>query len=87
MDANFLSIPIISCEIQPLFNFFQKFFHFSICATCATVAQVARCTNIFATLLISAIYDLKYQGLQINEDTNMFEVISNNPYAVVPAVC
>ena len=44
MFANFLSIPIISCRDTATFQF---------------VPQVAHCTNTFATLLISAIYDLK----------------------------
>ena len=46
MDANFLSIPIISCRDTATFQFVPL------------VAQVAHCTNIFATLLILAIYDL-----------------------------
>ena len=75
MDANFLNIRIISYRDAATFQFVPQ------------VAQVAYYTNIFATLLISTIYDLKYQGLQINDDTNMFEIISNNPYVVVPAFC
>ena len=68
MDANLLSIPIISCWDTATFQFVPLV---------PQVAQVAHCTNIFATLLISAIYDLKWKGLQINGETNMFEVISN----------
>ena len=75
MDANFLNIRIISNRDTATFQFVPQ------------VAQVAYYTNIFATLLISTIYDLKYQGLQINDETNMFEIISNNPYVVVPAFC
>ena len=30
---------------------------------------------------------MKQQSLQIYNHTNMFVVISNNPYEVVPAVC
>ena len=70
MDANFLNIRIISYRDTATFQF---------------VPQVAYYTNIFATLLISTIYDLKV--LQINDDTNMFEMIPNNPYVVVPAFC
>ena len=73
MDANFLNIRIIYYRDTATFKFVPL------------VAQLAYKTNIFATLLISTRYDLKYQGLQINDDTNMFEIISNNPYVVVPA--
>ena len=78
MNANFLNIRIISYQDTATFQFVPLV---------PQVAQVAYYTNIFATLLMSTIYDLKYQGLQINEYTNMFEIISNNPYVVVPAFC
>ena len=76
MYANFLNIRIISYRDTATFQFVPLV---------PQVAQVAYYTKIFATLLISTIYDLKYQGLQINDDTNMSEIISNNPYVVVPA--
>ena len=50
MDANFLSIPIIFCRDIATFQFVPLVL---------LVAQVAYYTNIFATLLISTIYDLK----------------------------
>ena len=74
MDTNFLSIPIISRRDTATFQFVPLV---------PQVAQVAYYTNIFATILISAIYYSKKQGHQINDDTNVFEVISNNPYVVV----
>ena len=47
MDTNFLNIRIISYRDTATFQFVPQ------------VAQVAYYTNIFATLLISTIYDLK----------------------------
>ena len=78
MDANFLNIRIISHRDTATFQFVPLV---------PQVAQVAYYSNIFATLLISTLNGLKYQGLQINDDTNMCEIISNNPYVVVPAFC
>ena len=78
MDTNFLNIRIISYRDTATFQFVSLV---------PQVAQVAYYTNIFATLLISTIYDLKKEGLQINDDTNMFEIISKNPYVVVPDFC
>ena len=75
MNANFLNIRIISYQETATFQ------------SMPLVPQVAYYTNIFATLLISTIYELKLQGLQINDDKNMFEIISNDPYVVVPAFC
>ena len=74
MDGNFLNIYIISYRDTATFQFVPQ------------VAQVAYYTNLFAALLISTIYDLKEQGLQINDDTNMFEIISNNPFFFLPLV-
>ena len=78
MNANFPNIRIIS---------YQDTATFQSVPLVPQVAQVTYYTNIFATLLISTIYELKLQGLQINDDKNMFEIISNNPYVVVPAFC
>ena len=50
MDANFLNICIISYRDTATFQFVPLV---------SQVAQVAYYTNIFATLLISTIYDLK----------------------------
>ena len=49
MDANFLSIPIISYRDTATFQFVPLV---------PQVAQVAYYTNILSTLLISRIYDL-----------------------------
>ena len=50
MDANFLNIRIISYRDTATFQFVPLV---------PQVAQVANYANIFATLLISTIYDLK----------------------------
>ena len=62
----FRAFQLFSTEIQPSFNLVLP------------VPQVAHGTNACATSLILAMYDQKSKVFQITNDTDMFEVISNN---------
>ena len=48
------------------------------CRDTAIFKFVAHNTNICATSRIARIYDIKSQGFQVTNSTNMFEVIFNN---------